>query len=166
MLNKRKEKAFNKEIYLLGERKEDGKMVYLEVPSWDCGWYWGFGYLETYTNNQNPQLAKDIYSHSHFDTDILKGNSYPFNNFKNYFNDTTLTDDEIWKLCDYMRSFYTLKSAATLFGSGNSHQTERATIKTLHDEGIANIINHQKLPLLFENIINLLKPNDEVKPCK
>ena len=23
----------------------DGEKIYLSAPSWDCGWYWGFGYL-------------------------------------------------------------------------------------------------------------------------
>lgn len=27
--------------YLLGINKE-GKHIWLEEPSWDCGWYWGF----------------------------------------------------------------------------------------------------------------------------
>ena len=162
-IKKRKEHAFRKDIYLLGERKEDGKLVWLEAPSWDCGWYWGFGYLETYTNNQNPQFAKDIYSHSHFDGDILNGNGCSFDNFKNYFNKTTLTDKEIWKLCDYMITFYTLKKAAALFGAGNSHQTEDAKIETLQDKEISDIINQKKLPELFKNIIELLKPSEEVE---
>lgn len=165
MLAKRKEHAFKKDIYLLGERKGDKKLVWLEAPSWDCGWYWGFGYLETYTNNQNPQFARDIFSHSHFDTEILNGDSYSFENFKNYFNDTTLTDDEIWKICDYMMSFYTLKKAATLFKNGNSHQTERATIETMQDSEIENTINKIKIPKLFNKIIDLLTPIDEVKQC-
>ena len=25
--------------------KVDGNTIYLSSPSWDCGWYWGFGYL-------------------------------------------------------------------------------------------------------------------------
>jgi hypothetical protein len=28
---------------LLG--KNNGQDIYLSPPSWDCGWYWGFGYL-------------------------------------------------------------------------------------------------------------------------
>jgi hypothetical protein len=23
----------------------DGESIYLSAPRWDCGWYWGFGYL-------------------------------------------------------------------------------------------------------------------------
>ena len=42
--------AFKKKIYLLGADAE-GTKYWLEAPSWDCDWYWGFGYVETYTNN-------------------------------------------------------------------------------------------------------------------
>jgi hypothetical protein len=65
-MNKRKSHAFNKDIYLLGKNRY-GELVWLESPTWDCGWYWGFGYVETYTNNKRPDLARDISSHSHFD---------------------------------------------------------------------------------------------------
>lgn len=56
---------FGKEVYLIGIN-EDGEKVFLEEPSWDCGWYWGFGYLETYTNNRQITRSRDIQSHSHF----------------------------------------------------------------------------------------------------
>jgi hypothetical protein len=64
-MNKKQSHAFGKDIYLLG-KTTDGELIWLEAPSWDCGWYWGFGYVETYTNNRRPDLAKDISSHSHF----------------------------------------------------------------------------------------------------
>ena len=52
-MKKEKRFAFGKNIYLLGSDK-DGVKYWLEEASWDCGWYWGFGYVETYTNNSNP----------------------------------------------------------------------------------------------------------------
>ena len=59
--------VFGKNIYLLGQDK-DGINYWLESPSWDCAWYWGFGYVETYTNNRNPAKAKDITLHTHLDS--------------------------------------------------------------------------------------------------
>ena len=43
-LGKRKEKAFGKDIYLLG-RGKDGTLYWLESGKWDFGWYCGFGYI-------------------------------------------------------------------------------------------------------------------------
>lgn len=56
---------FGKNIYLIGIN-EGGEKIFLEEPSWDCGWYWGFGYLETYTNNRQITRSRDVQSHTHF----------------------------------------------------------------------------------------------------
>lgn len=65
-MNKKISKAFGKKIYLLGINEYNTK-YWLEEPKWDCGWYWGFGYIETYTNNNNPLNSKDISSHQHWE---------------------------------------------------------------------------------------------------
>ena len=67
-------KMFGKQIYLIGINRE-GEKVFLEAPSWDCDWYWGFGYLETYTNNYQITRSKDISSHSHFDNFEIDNNT-------------------------------------------------------------------------------------------
>ena len=55
--------------YLLGINKED-KKVYLTKPSWDCSWYWGFGYIDM------PD------SHSHWKGEIVgQMNKYDFKHF-------------------------------------------------------------------------------------
>ena len=145
--------------YLLGIN-HDGEYVWLEKESWDCGWYWGFGYLHTYTNNRQPERSKDITAHFHFDSTFLKGPEYSKDMFKKYFNETVLTDDEIWELCDYMKTFYTLKSVAELFKNGYSHQTERAKIENLKSEGQCDLVNKVWLPEVFKRIENLLSPTD------
>ena len=38
-MEKKKSHAFGKDVYLLGTI--NGKMQWLEAPSWNCGWYWG-----------------------------------------------------------------------------------------------------------------------------
>ena len=143
--------------YLLGINK-DGEYVWLEKESWDCGWYFGFGYLHTYTNNENPERAKDISMHTHFDCMFLKGPEYAKKMFENYFTETVLTDDEMWILCDYMMTYYTLKKTAELFGHGYSYQTEKAKIDCLKSKEQADKINHEILPELFKRIETLLSP--------
>lgn len=157
--------AFGKTIYLLG-RNEDGTNYWLEEPSWDCGWYWGFGYLEAYTNNRYPHLAKDIVHHTHFDYLFLRGNKTAFDLFKEFFKETTLTDNEIWELCDYMKTFYTLKSVAGLFKHGYSWQTERAQIEKLQNEEQCDLVNKIWLPEVFKRIKALLTPTEAKKGDK
>ena len=114
-MEKKKSHAFGKDIYLLGKDK-DGINYWLEEASWDCGWYWGFGYVETYTNNKYPHLSRDINSHQHFDGLFLKGAI--FDSFKSLLVETPLSDNEIWKLLELMDTFYTLRESADLFKNG------------------------------------------------
>lgn len=143
--------------YLLGINK-DGEKVWLEEPSWDCGWYWGFGYIHTYTNNKQPERSRDISMHTHFDSLFLDGPDCARDMFKHYFKTTVLTDNEIWELCDYMKTFYTLKSVAELFKNGYSHQTERAKVESLKSEEQRDLINKVWLPEVFNRIKLLLSP--------
>ena len=76
--------------------------------------------------------------------------------FKQYFKTTVLTDDEIWEFCDYMKTFYTLKSVAELFKNGYSHQTERAKLESLKSEEQRDLINQSWLPEVFARIRALL----------
>lgn len=156
-MKKEKKHIFGKDVYLLGKEKE-GKKCYLEAASFDCGWYWGFGYIETYTNDRNPERSKDIDSHRHFDNLFLNKNI--FNSFKNFFEDTTLNDAEIWELLGYMKEFYTLKNYSDLLYNGNYITSKAKNIKQAkHEEKNKeeyNRINNIILPELFEKIYKLL----------
>lgn len=141
---------FGKKNYLLGTDK-NGKKLFLVEPSWDCGWYWGFGYIETYTNNRCPERSKDIESHGHFDTWF--GTNF-YDGFKRIIKNSTLSDNEIRKLCDYMQSFYCLTETARLLGSSciEKHTSNAATYKAY-----AERINKVVLPELFKHIEELFE---------
>lgn len=158
-MKKKTSYAFGKEIYLLGKDKE-GTLYWLEEPSWDCGWYWGFGYVETYTNNKNPHLAKDINSHQHFDGLFMRGPKCEKDMFKEFFVETPLNDNEIWELCDYMKTFYTLKEVAELFKHGYSWCTEKAKIDNLQNKEQYDLVNKSWLPEVFERVKKLLKGDE------
>ena len=154
-MKKKTSHAFGKTVYLLGQ-DEDGINYWLEEPSWDCGWYWGFGYVETYYKNKLPSQAADIDSHQHFDGLFLDGPECGKEMFKKFFKETPLTDDEIWELTDYMKTFYTLKSVAELFKHGYSWQTGRAKIDSLENKEQEDLVNKVWLPEVFERIKKLL----------
>ena len=157
-MEKKKSHAFGKDIYLLGKDK-DGINYWLEEASWDCGWYWGFGYVETYTNNKYPHLSRDINSHQHFDGLFLKGAI--FDSFKSLLVETPLSDNEIWKLLELMDTFYTLRESADLFKNGGSHITTNPLMLELKDEKIYNNINQELLPRVFKEIYKILSPEKE-----
>lgn len=104
MIEKRSSFAFGKEVYLLGS-DSDGVTYWLEAPSWDCGWYWGFGYIETYTDNNRPSCSVDKESHQH------AIDFYP-EWCNKILKEKTFSDDEQWVLCELFENFYTLKNLA------------------------------------------------------
>lgn len=170
LIPKRQSSAFGEDIYLLGEDR-NGIKYWLESPTWDCGWYWGFGYVETYTNNDNPGKSKDIQSHSHISgfygsQDIYDFEKQCFRKGEYIHNlhdtpslvSTTFTDKEGWTLTELFRTFYHLRESAELFGRGGMHTTTNPCAEILTNKEWAEHINKVLIPKITEAIINILKP--------
>lgn len=167
MINKRKDEAFNKSIYLLGTN-DGGRNVWLEAPSWDCGWYWGFGYVETYTNNQQPSKSRDIESHQHVDSSVMGANNakdggYCHNPFDSkLFTNTTFTESEGWELGELFSQFYQLSESAAMFGRGGCHiSTSEKTKGVLTRTAWSNTINQEIIPVVTSRIIEILTPKEK-----
>lgn len=154
---KRKDFTFNKDIYLLGQ-DADGTNYWLEAASWDCDWYWGFGYIETYTNNNNPSRARDIESHSHFDSLGAKENKNLYDAFKEKFIVTPLSDKELWTLCELMKSFYTAKKYAEMLHTGGAHYTTNPCRDIIQNDKEYNRINKIVIPAICKEVYALLSP--------
>ena len=159
-MKKEKTKAFGKDIFLLGKDKE-GTKYWLEAASWDCGWYWGFGYVETYTNNNCPHIAKDIESHQHFDGLFFNKNKNGYDAFKEFFAEYTITDKELWKLLELMKTFYALKETAEVLSRGGAHYTSNPCSEIIKNDAEVNRINKTVLPAIFNEIYNILGGDEE-----
>lgn len=170
IVEKQKSHAFGKDIYLLGI-DEDGTKYWLEAPKWDCGWYWGFGYVETYTNNTNPHLAKDISSHSHFsglvgyqefynhEKGVFQKGEYIHNVFDSpTFAATTFDEKTGWVLSELFDSFYKLKKIAEVFGKGGSNLTTNPCQSVILNKEWARHINEVMIPAITAHILTLLTP--------
>ena len=156
--------AFGKKVYLLG-RGKDGCHYWLEEPSWDCDWYWGFGYVETYTLDTSPSLARDINSHQHFNYLFLRGPKDCYSMFTEFFEETPLTEKEIWQLLELMKTFYTLRETAMTFVRGGSHITENQFKNIIQSEHRAKELNAVVIPPIAYGACKLLTP-DQLKAEK
>lgn len=170
---KRKVTVFGDVNYLLGQ-DADGINYWLEAPKWDCGWYWGFGYIGTYTNNRFPERSRDINSHQHWDSFIVgeqehydfEKHAYVKDDYVHHLNAnknfvaTVLTDNESWELADLMKRFYTMKEMAEILEHGTGHLTSNTEHKTLNDE-FRKWINEVELPALFKRVAGILEPKTE-----
>jgi hypothetical protein len=135
------------------------RKVYLSAPSWDCDWYWGFGYLGNKTMHFHVNGLKTIDRYN-----VEKNvREYEFVNlfdgFKKKFGDSlVVTDDkDLWKLCDLFQSFYTLKEVAALYRGGCSHYTDVNNIG-LNLTNLAQYkeINYELIPKIFDAIYDIL----------
>ena len=167
IFDKKTTRAFGKQIYLLG-RDEYGTNYWLEEPSWDCGWYWGFGYVETYTNNKHPELSRDINSHQHIDSSFMGKVNGSSEYIHNIFDapllrgGTTFTEKEGWELSELFSQFYTLKKAAALFHGGKSNVSNTACTHDLNKcKEIYEFINENMMKAIFERIIEILTPKKQ-----
>lgn len=141
--------AFGKDVYLLGE-DADGIKYWLEAPSWDCDWYWGFGYIETYTRNATPSRARDMQSHEHatrFYPEWVHGENARLVK-------TTFTEKEAWELAELFKQFYLFQDLASLYHNGTAGVT---TAKVTHeDKEKWNEINKTVIPKITKAIIKIL----------
>lgn len=126
-----------------------GLEEYLVAPSWDCDWYWGFGYL------QNEGI------HHHLDK--LNKDKNMFDAIKDYYgdtlNDVLKEDKKLWIFCELMQTFYTLKETAEVLGRGGSHYTTNPIKELITNQKEVERINKIILPALFDEIYKLFNQN-------
>ena len=124
------------EKILLG--RVDYRPIYLSRPSFDCDWYWGFGYLGN----------KD--THYHLDGIEANENLHLFYKLKKHFGESLIlkNDKDLWVFCEAVLTVYTLKKVADLFHRGGSWCTVNPAEKSLKKEDyyldiIENLIPEQ-----------------------
>ena len=93
---------------------EDGMTsIYLEKHSWDCDWYWGFGYLG------NTRM------HFHMDSMIVNESNGDHIVFDSISKLDVKLDPKIdgWKLMELFSRAYILKEYAEMRYTGSAHIT-------------------------------------------
>lgn len=146
--------------------------VYLEGFKWDCGWYWGGGYI----GNKN--------FHAHFDgafLDVPDIRGHVLGNFITpwqpktensvvvsngcsiWENITTFLDDvpphisnRFWRIKDLYKQFYKLREAAEVFQHGGHCTSEGRNPAELNKE-MAKMINDHIYAVIIPEIIKALK---------
>lgn len=139
-----------KKQYLLG-RDEIGK-VWLEEASWDCGWYWGLGYVKMFGKHE---------CHTHFDYQFFKSNKNGFDRFKEIIKETSLSDKELWVLLELMKSAYTARAYSDMLYLGGAHYTQNPCASTIQCEAEYNRINEDVIPAIMKKVYELLTPEEE-----
>lgn len=139
---------FKNKFYLLGKDK-DGRKVWLQEASWDCDWYWGLGYINTFNKNYS-----DIDLHTHFDSLFLKKDIYK--SFVNYFTETTLNKSEIWQLLELMKTLYTLGEYSDMLHLKGANISKNSCENILKNDEEYKRINEVVIPELNNKVYELL----------
>lgn len=120
-------------IYL-GVDKKHGEPICLSKHSWDCEWYWGFGYL----GNKNLHYHIDSY---------LDGKGF---NVSEVFMETYLTQNNWYYILDMFKQAYALRSAASLYRYGGHITSEAFRLQDTNGE-MAKKLN-QDLSLILDDV--------------
>ena len=116
-----------------------GEVISLEKHSWDCGWYWGFGYVG------NPRL------HTHFDSVFLTEEC----DIEKIFEATDINQGEWWVLRDLFIQAYALRKVAEVYRYGGHQTTEEGITDKIKSEEKAKEINVD-LKIILDQIWGLL----------
>lgn len=146
-----RETKWTKRFYL---GKVDGENIYIRPPEWNCGWYWGFGYLgnknchyhlDGVANESRKNMCDALTEHfkeAFIFTADLEENSYT---------------DTLWTFCELAKTAYTLKEAAEVLGRGGSHYTNNPCQATIINQDEVERINGKVLPAIFDAMYDVLE---------
>jgi len=157
LIDKKTSHAFGKDVFLLG-KDQDGIAYWLQEGKFDCDWYWGLGYVETFTTNNSPSTSRDISSHSHFDSMFFKKDKNGYDEIKEFFTEVTFTNNELWKLLELMKTLYTLKEYSDTIYRGGSHYTTNPLKDLIKNDAEYERINKTVIPALLQEVYKLLTP--------
>jgi len=158
-MNKEARRVRGKWQFLLG--KKDGELYWLEQASFDCDWYWGLGYVESYRGHGT--LDKSWRGHQHFDSMFLEKTKYGIyiDVWKKFFEETPLTDDEIWEVLELMKSAYTCRQYSDMIHRGGSHITSKVKVDLINNDAEYGRLNNAVIPVILNKVYEILLPKNE-----
>ena len=153
--------------YLMG-KNQNGEKVWLETPSWDYSWFWGFGYL--HTENSHTHVDGLTGRHEYYDTEkqCHRLSSVYIHNIYDSpkLAETTFTLKEGWELSELFKEFYLLKDMAEYTHRSPASCNLTTSPVTQDPEKMAQWhkeINEVMIPLITAEILRILTPEEEVK---
>lgn len=98
--------------------------IYLQKHSWDCDWYWSFGYI----GNKNL--------HTHFENEFLKEAS-----IDKLFVLPQYSQDDWWIIRDLFIQVYALQACAEVYRYGGHQTTRKGITDIIKDEEMCKRLN-------------------------
>lgn len=127
--------------------------ILLRRPSFDCNWYWGFGYV----GNRGCHYHLDSLHTMDWQNKEMQ-NKNLYDQLKLHFGDTlTITNDrDLWTFCEIVRTIYTLRKMADLYHLGGSHFTTNPDAELLKNPDEWKRINEVLIPAQIASLYAIL----------
>lgn len=131
--------------------------VFIDRPTWDCGWYWGFGYLERWNDRKG-----DIDFHSHIDhefgtnKDGRRVNWYEGMQEVLDQGDVFENDRQRWQFLEIVKTIYNLKMTAEVLWRGGSHYASNPLSDEIYNPIEVRRINEDLIPKLIDEMYKVL----------
>lgn len=141
----------------LGTSTEFDGDVFIKRPSWECGWYWGFGYLERW----NSRIG-DIDFHTHINRQFSKDKDGRDCNWYEGMQelldqgDVFENDKQRWKFLEIVKTIYNLKMTAEVLGRGGSHYASNPLSEEIKHHNEVRRINNYLIPKLIDEMYKVL----------
>lgn len=136
--------------------------IYLSPPSWDCGWYWGFGYIGNKNCHYHVEGLKKIETYNHEAKAFTHKSVNLYDGFIEHFGNTLkVRPSDLWTLVELFSTFYALKETTEVLGRGGSHYTTNPVKDLIINTDEVTRINSIVLPQIFEEIYKILHRNQD-----
>lgn len=133
------------------------KYYYINIPRFNCNWYWG---ALSYSIFENNRTTSNNYDLIHVDS-LAKDNKLNTpNDYMNYFDRIVLTEKGLWEFIELTRTYSTLKSYSELLSIGGSHITTNPIKDLLRSSGQDELILTTFIPETLKNLCMLLIDKD------
>ena len=73
----------------------------------------------------------------------------------------TVSDKELWTLCELMRTYYIMREYSDLLSRGGAHYTKNPQAELIKNDREYKRINEIVLPKIFDEIEALLSPSED-----
>lgn len=131
--------------------------VFIVRPTWECGWYWGFGYLERWNGRKG-----DIDFHTHIDIQFSENKDGRrcswYEGMKDKFDqgDVFENDKQRWKFLEIVKTIYNLQMTAEVLGRGGSHYGNNPLSEEIKNHDEVRRINNYLIPKLIDEMYKTL----------
>lgn len=131
--------------------------VFIVRPTWNCGWYWGFGYLERW-NARKDDIDFHVHLDYEFGTDKRGRRCQWYEGMKEVLDQGDVFENDLqrWQFLEIVKTIYNLKMTAEVLDRGGSHYASNPLSDEIYNPIEVRRINEYLIPKLIDKMYVVL----------